>query len=103
MDRSRLAVLLSSAQNMVTTGIINFGYIIIAWFLDLLPTYEGFPTGLQNAITWIGSTGSGLSCIVPVDTYRAQIVIIVYIALILLTIRFFAWIFNRRMNHPDKA
>jgi len=101
VDWTWVAFLLRSTQNMVTTGLINFGYLIISWVLSLLPVYTGFPTEMQNAITWIGGTGAGLSCIVPVDTYRAQIVIIVYLAIILLGIRFFAWIFNREMKHPD--
>jgi len=96
-----MAFLLSSTSYMVTTGLINFGYLIISWVLSLLPVYTGLPTEIQSALTWIGGTGAGLSCIVPVDTYRAQILIIVYTAVILLGIRFFAWIFNRKMNHPD--
>jgi len=98
-----MAFLLDGTQNMVTTGLINLGYTIISWILGLLPEYTGLPTGLQNALTWIGGTGAGLNCIVPVDTYRAQILIIMYTALILLTVRFFAWLFNRNMEHPDKA
>jgi len=86
---------------MITTGILNFGYAVIDYIIRLLPVYEGLPTGLQNALAWIGGTGAGLSCIVPVDTYRAQILIIMYTAGVLLLVRFFAWIFNRKMNHPD--
>jgi len=88
---------------MITTGILTFGYTVIQWVLSLLPTYEGLPSGLQSALAWIGGTGAGLSCIVPVDTYRAQILIIMYTASILLLVRFFSWIFNRKMNHPDHA
>lgn len=98
-----MAILFRSAQNMVTDGILNFLLAIINWILGLLPAYTGLPTGIQNALTWIGGTGAGLACIVPVDTYRAQILIIMYTAGILLLVRFFAWIFNRKMNHPDKA
>jgi len=88
---------------MVASGILTFLYVLIAWGITLLPVYTGVPTGLQNALTWIGGTGAGLSCVVPVDTYRAQILIIMYTALVLLGVRFFMWIFNRKMNTPDKA
>jgi len=98
-----VAILLSSASYMVASGILTFLYVLIAWGITLLPVYTGLPTGLQNALTWIGGTGAGLSCIVPVDTYRAQILIIMYTALVLLGVRFFMWIFNRKMNTPDKA
>jgi len=86
---------------MVSTGALQFLNSIIEWIISVLPTYEGLPTGLQNALTWLGGTGSGISCIVPVDTYRAQILIIMYTAIVLLFVRFIGWIFNRKMNHPD--
>jgi len=88
---------------MVTTGIINLGYAILTWILSLFGAYTGLPTGLTNALAWIGGVGAGISCIVPVDTYKTQIQIIMGIAVVLLFVRFFAWIFNRNMKHPDHA
>jgi len=86
---------------MITTGILTFLNSVIAWIISIFPAYTGLPTELQNAITWIGGTGAGMACIVPVDTYRAQILIIMYTAGLLLLVRFFAWMFNRKMNHPE--
>jgi len=88
---------------MITTGILTFGYTVIQWILGLLPAYTGLPNQITSALAWIGGTGAGISCIVPVDTYRAQILIIMYTAGILLLVRFFAWIFNRKMKHPDEG
>jgi len=97
-----MALLFCGSQNtMIASAILTFGYTVYTWIIGLFPAYTGLPTGITNALTWLGGTGAGLSCIVPVDTYRAQIVIIVYMAIILLGIRFFAWIFNREMKHPD--
>jgi len=88
---------------MVVTAILTFLYGLISWGLSLLPAYTGLPTNLTDALTWIGNRGAGLSCIVPVDTYRAQVLIIMFTALILLSVRFFAWMFKRKMKHPEEG
>jgi len=97
-----MAILLCSTQNtMIATAILTFAYAVYTWIIGLFPVYTGLPSEITDALTWLGGTGAGLSCIVPVDTYRAQILIIMYTAGILLLIRFFAWMFNKKMRHPE--
>jgi len=86
---------------MIASAILTFGFAVYTWLIGLFPTYTGLPTTITNALTWLGGTGAGMACVVPIDTYRAQILIIMYTAGILLLIRFFAWLFNRTMKHPD--
>lgn len=71
---------------------------IIQWFIDLLPTYSGLPSGITSAITTISGGMKGFECIVPVSTYQTQFAIIVAIAGALLGFRFFAWVFKWRVK-----
>jgi len=85
---------------MVTNAFIYILYTIETFIISKFPAYDP-PTGISDAFTYMGGKAAGLSCIEPVDTWRAALVIIFAIAAVLATARFFGWAVGKRMRHPD--
>jgi len=88
---------------MVTNGIITLLYTIGEWIISLFPPFSGLPTEITDAATYIGGKAAGLSCIEPIDTWRAALVIVFTIAAVLAVIRFGSWLVGRKMRHPDEG
>jgi len=83
---------------MITSGLLDLGYLIIGFITGHLPVYTGLPSGFT---TWLSSLGSGvgsLSCVEPLSAMRTQLTIIFYTAGALAVFNFFAWLFRWRKH-----
>jgi hypothetical protein len=84
-------------------AVLHFAYLQVKFVLSMLPSYNGLPSGLQNALSWIFGVNAGLSQFVPVSTIYTIVLLIMTVEIGILGFRFFAWLFHWQVSSPNKA
>jgi hypothetical protein len=79
---------------MITDGLISLPIAVLTYLVGLLPDYSGLPSGMETAITTIGSYIAQTGDILPLDTIGTVIGLIIAIELVIMTFNTLAWLFH---------
>jgi len=79
---------------MIADVFITISGYVLAVLVNLLPVSTGFPASVATAFTTLGSYVGVLDPIVPIDTLRTVLVLLVSIELIIFTFKTAKWLFS---------
>lgn len=77
---------------MIADALIGLPYVILSWFISLLPTSQGFPQELWDAVEGIGGYVSMFSVIMPLEALAATLTIVLAVELGIFGFKTFKWI-----------
>jgi len=79
---------------MIANIFIEIAAYLLALITSVLPSSSGFPSGVATAFSTLGAYVGVLDPIVPIDTLRTVLVLLVSIELLIFTFKTAKWVFS---------
>jgi len=76
---------------MITTAIINLGYLLLSFIISIFPSGSGFPASVHTSASILGTYLQMINAFLPIDTLATVVGLYIVFELILFAFRSFKW------------